>query len=124
MQAVLFGLFADMTTAEKALNALHAMGIPPGAATLHHQDVPVGQREERQGKRVAPDEGGLFAGLFHSLFDSSGEMDDSKQAATVRQALHRGEYAVSVSVADADEMRRAEQVFTDAGAVLQLHPDA
>jgi hypothetical protein len=42
----------------------------------------------------------------------------------VRQALHRGEYAVSVSTNDASEMAVAEKVFTDAGAVLQLHPDA
>ncbi len=124
MQGVLFGLFKDMTTAEQALNALLAMGISPEAATLHHQDIPVGNREERQGKARPQDEKGLFAGLFDSLFNSGGEMDDSKNVASVRQALHRGEYAVSVSVVDAAQMRLAEQVFTEAGAVLQLHPDA
>ncbi len=124
MQGVLFGLFKDMATAEQARNALLAMGIPPEDATLHHQDVPVGNREEHQGKPRPPDEKGLFAGLFDSLFNSGGEMDDSKHVDTVRQALHRGEYAVSVSVDSADQMSRAEDVFTRAGAVLQLHPDA
>ncbi len=126
MQGVLFGLFSDLDTAEKALAALRVAGISADATSLHHQDVPIaGAREERPGTAARPrDEQGIFAGLFHSLFDSSGEMDATKNVATVRQALHRGEYAVSVSTQDAGEMATAERVFTETGAVLQLHPDA
>jgi|GEM_PF-2593839 len=126
MQGVLFGLFTDLETAEKALAALRAAGISSEAVVLHHQDVPIaGSREERPGTaRPRDEQGGLFAGLFHSLFDNAGEMDGSKNVTTVRQALHRGEYAVSVSTQDAGEMTKAEQVFTASGAVLQLHPDA
>ena len=125
MQGVLFGLFADLDTAEKALAALRAAGITSEATVLHHQDVPIaGAREERPGTARPRDEQGVFAGLFHSLFDNGGEMDSSKNVTTVRQALHRGEYAVSVSTQDAGEMAKAEQVFTASGAVLQLHPDA
>ena len=124
MQGVLFGLFKDMASAEQARNALLAMGISPEAATLHHQDVPVGMREEHAGKARPTESKGLLYGLFESLFNAGGEMDDSKHVDTVRQALHRGEYAVSVSVNDAAEMTRAEQIFTSSGAVLQLHPEA
>ena len=125
MQGVLFGLFSDLATAENALATLLATGIPPEAAFLHHQDVPIaGTREERPGTPRPPDEKGVMSGLFRSLFDSSGEMDDSKHVATVRQALHRGQYAVSVSTRDAGEMAMAEKVFTDGGAILQLHPEA
>ena len=126
MQGVLFGLFTDLDTAEKALAALRASGISHEATVLHHQDVPIaGAREERPGTaRPRDEQGGLFAGLFHSLFDNGGEMDSSTNVTTVRQALHRGEYAVSVSTLDAAEMATAEQVFTSCGAVLQLHPGA
>jgi hypothetical protein len=126
MQGVLFGLFIDLDSAEKALAALHASGISPEATVLHHQDVPIaGAREERPGNaRPRDEQGGLFAGLFHSLFDNGGEMNSSTSVTTVRQALHRGEYAVAVSTQDASEMAKAEEVFTACGAVLQLHPDA
>lgn len=125
MQAVLFGLFRDVQCAEQALSALVAAGIQPSAAILHRQDVPIaGTLEERPGQPRPADEKGLFAGLFHSLFDSSGEMDTSSHADTVRQALHRGEYAVSVRTDDANEMATAERAFTASGAVLQLHPEA
>jgi hypothetical protein len=123
MQDVLFGLFRDRASAERALAALHASGIALDATSLHHQDAPIGgSREERPGLSRPVDEPGLFAGLFHSLFDSSGEMDTSKRVDTVRQALHRGEYAVSVSTNEPGEMAAAEQIFTRFGAVLQLHP--
>lgn len=124
MQGVLFGLFQDLSTAEHALAALRAAGYPAEAAILHHQDVPIaGGLEERPGNARPRDAQGLFAGLFQSLFDSTGEMDSSKTVDTVRQALHRGEYAVSVSTLDAAQMAKAEQIFTASGAVLQLHPD-
>lgn len=124
MQGVLFGLFRDMQGAERALNALSSAGIRPEAAILHRQDVPIaGTHEERPSSRKPADDKGLFAGLFHSLFDSSGEMDTSSHVDTVRQALNRGEYAVSVRTDDAGEMATAERVFTESGAVLQLHPD-
>lgn len=124
MQGVLFGLFSDLQTAENALATLLAAGITPEAAFLHHQDVPIaGTREERPGTPRPPDSPGLFAGLFQSLFDNSGEMDTSSHVDTVRQALHRGQYAVSVSTQDLREMTLAEKVFTEAGAVLQLHPE-
>ncbi len=124
MQGVLFGLFRDLETAEKALAAVRATGVTAEATSLHHQDVPIaGAQEERPGKARPRDEQGVFAGLFHSLFDSSGEMDSRSHVDTVRQALHRGEYAVSVSTQDAGEMAAAERVFTEYGAVLQLHPD-
>ena len=125
MQGVLFGLFTDLESAEKALISLRAAGIPADATSLHHQDVPIaGAREERPGTARPRDEQGVFAGLFHSLFDNGGEMDTSKNVTTVRQALHRGEYAVSVSTQDAGEMAKAERIFSQCGAVLQLHPDA
>lgn len=125
MQGVLFGLFRDVGAAERALTALQMAGIPSEAALLHRQDVPIaGALEERPGHAKPADEPGLFAGLFHSLFDSSGEMDTSSHVDTVRQALHRGEYAVSVRTDDRTQMATAERVFTESGAVLQLHPDA
>lgn len=125
MQGVLFGLFSDLQTAEKALASLLAGGISSEAAILHRQDVPIsGVPEERPGTPRPADSKGVFSGLFDSLFNSSGEMDSSAQADSTRQALHRGQYAVSVSTHDASEMSMAERVFTDAGAVLQLHPDA
>ncbi len=124
MQGVLFGLFRDLDSAEKAVAALHAAGIDGAATSLHRQDVPIaGSHEERPHVAQPADEPGVFAGLFASLFSSGGEMDTSKQVGTVRQALHRGEYAVSVSTQDAAEMATAERVFTTSGAVLQLHPD-
>ena len=125
MQGVLFGLFSTLETAEKALAALLSSGISSDAAILHHQDVPIsGAREERPGTPRPPDSKGVFSGLFDSLFNSSGEMDASAGVDSTRQALHRGQYAVSVSTHDAAEMSLAERVFTDAGAVLQLHPGA
>ncbi|MEO8938337.1 MAG: hypothetical protein ABI277_10830 [Burkholderiaceae bacterium] len=124
MQGVLFGLFRDRASAERALAALLAAGIARDATSLHHQDAPIpGSKEERPGLKPAADDPGLFAGLFHSLFNSSGEMDSSKHVDTVRQALHRGEYAVSVSTNDPGEMATAERVFTANSAVLQLHPE-
>lgn len=125
MQGVLFGLFRDLDAAEKALAALRTAGISIDATSLHHQDVPIaGSREERPGMARPRDDKGVFSGLFNSLFASSGEMDSSSHVHTVQEALHRGEYAVSVSTQDAAEMTLAEQVFTASGAVLQLHPDA
>lgn len=124
MQGVLFGLFRDRASAERAVAALHASGIALDATSLHHQDAPIGGgKEERPGLARPVEEPGLFAGLFHSLFDSSGEMDSSKNVDSVRQALHRGEYAVSVSTNEPEEMATAERVFTANGAVLQLHPE-
>ncbi len=125
MQGVLFGLFSDLETAEKALSSLLAGGISSEAAILHHQDVPIsGAREERPGAPRPADSKGVFSGLFGSLFNSSGELDTSAQVDSTRQALHRGQYAVSVSTNDAGQMSMAEKIFTDAGAVLQLHPGA
>ncbi len=125
MQGVLFGLFKDLETAERVHAALLARGVPADAAILHHQDVPIaGAREEKPGRPRPRDESGVLSGLFHSLFDSSGEMDETSPTHSVRQALHRGDYAVSVNVSSADEMTMAEQLFTENGAVLQLHPEA
>ena len=125
MQGVLFGLFRDLDSAEKAVIALRAAGIADDATSLHRQDVPIaGTHEERPNVAVPHDQPGLFAGLFSSLFGSGGEMDTSSHVTTVRQALHRGEYAVSVSTRDPGEMTTAERIFTESGAVLQLHPDA
>ena len=126
MQGVLFGLFRDLAAAEKAHATLLASGFAPDTAILHHQDVPVaGSHEERPGLVARPaDNKGVFSGLVRSFFNSGGEMDDTKHAVSVRQALHRGEYAVSVAADDATAMATAEKVFADCGAVLQLHPDA
>ncbi len=122
MQGVLFGLFKDLATAEKAHQALLDGGIAPESASIHRQDVPIaGADEERQGKAHAKDDKGLFSGLVHSLFDSGGEMDDSARTGSVRQALHRGDYAVSVNAHSDIEMAMAEKIFTTHGAVLQLH---
>ena len=123
MQGVLYGLFPDLETAEGALAALLAGGIASDAAILHQQDVPIpGAREEQPGTPRPVDSKGVFSGLFDSLFSSGGEMDAATGAVTTHQALHRGRYAVSVSTQDADQMTLAERVFTQAGAVLQLHP--
>lgn len=125
MQGVLFGLFSDLETAEKALSSLLAGGISSEAAILHQQNVPIsGAREERPGTPRPADSKGVFSGLFDSLFSSSGEMDSSTKVDTTHQALNRGRYAVSVSTNDAAQMAIAERIFTEAGAVLQLHPDA
>jgi hypothetical protein len=125
MQGVLFGLFKDLATAERVHAQLMANGIAPDAAVLHHQDVPIaGGREEKPGQARPRDQPGVLSGLFQSLFDSSGEMDDSASTHSFRQALHRGDYAVSVNVASEAEMAMAEKLFTENGAVLQLHPDA
>jgi hypothetical protein len=125
MQGVLFGLFKDLGTAEKVHAQLLRSGISPEAAILHRQDVPIaGVQEERPGLQKPVESGGLMAGLVRSLFDSSGEMDDSSTTGSIRHALHRGAYAVSVSTLDASEMTMAEKLFTESGAVLQLHPDA
>jgi hypothetical protein len=125
MQDVLFGLFRNRASAERAVVELLASGIPPEATTLHHQDAPIGgSREERPGLARPVDEPGLLAGLFHSLFDSGSEMDTTKRADSVRQALQRGEYAVSVSTSEPGEMAAAERIFTACGAVLQLHPES
>jgi hypothetical protein len=123
MQGVLFGLFKDMATAEKVHAQLLASGIAPAATVIHHQDVPIaGVREERPGTPRPRDDSGVLSGLFHSLFDSSGEMDETGATTSARQALHRGNYAVSVSVESETEMKMAEALFTENGAVLQLHP--
>jgi hypothetical protein len=125
MQGVLFGLFKDLDTAEKVHAQLLAAGVGPEAAVLHHQDVPIaGAREERPGQARPADQSGLFSGLFSSLFDSGGEMDDAGATGSFRQALHRGNYAVSVNVGSDSEMAMAEKLFTEHGAVLQLHPGA
>ncbi len=122
MQGVLFGLFKDVATAEQAHAALLAGGIAPESASIHRQDVPIaGADEERQGKLRAKDDKGLFSGLVHSLFDSGGEMDDSSKTGSIRHALHRGDYAVSVHAHTDTEMAMAEKIFTAHGAVLQLH---
>ncbi len=68
------------------------------------------------------DDSGVLSGLFHSLFDSSGEMDETSATTSARQALHRGNYAVSVGVQSEAQMKMAEALFTAHGAVLQLHP--
>ena len=125
MQGVLFGLFRDLDSAEKALIALRAAGIADDATSLHRQDVPVaGTHEERPHVAAPHDQPGPIADLFSSLFGSSGEMDTSANVTTVRQALHRGEYAVSIGTRDPHEMTTAERIFKESGAVLQLHPDA
>jgi hypothetical protein len=125
MQGVLFGLFKNLATAETVYAQLLAHGIPPDAAVLHHQDVPIaGAREEKPGSARPRDQPGLLSGLFSSLFDSGGEMDDTASTGSFRQALHRGDYAVSVNVQSAAEMAMAEKLFTENGAVLQLHPGA
>ena len=126
MQGVLFGLFRNLEAAEKAHATLLASGFAADTAILHHQDVPVaGSHEERPGLQARPvDNKGLFSGLVRSFVNSGGEMDDTKHAQSVHQALHRGEYAVSVAAESAEQMKTAEQVFTDCGAILQLHPDA
>jgi hypothetical protein len=123
MQAVLFGLFKDLTTAEQAYAQLLAQGIDAGSASLHRQDVPIaGGTEERKGAPPPKDDRGLLAGLVNSFFDSGNEMDATVRTTSTREALHRGSYAVSVSTHDQDEMTMAEKVFTAHGAVLQLHP--
>jgi len=123
MQGVLFGLFKDLTTAEQAYAQLLASGIAPESASLHRQDVPIaGGTEERKGAPAPKDDRGVFAGLVNSFFDSGNEMTATAGASSTREALHRGSYAVSVSTHDQDEMAMAEKVFTELGAVLQLHP--
>ena len=123
MQDVLFGLFKDLTTAEQAYTKLLAQGIAPESASLHRQDVPIaGNKEEHTGAPKPQDAGGIFSGLVNSFFRSGGEMDDTATTSSTHQALHRGAYAVSVSTHDEAEMTMAEQVFTEFGAVLQLHP--
>ena len=123
MQGVLFGLFKDLAAAEKVYAQLISSGVSPDAAVLHHQDVPIaGAREERPGTPRPRDDAGVLSGLFHSLFDSSGEMDEGTATTSARQALHRGNYAVSVSAQTPAEMALAEKLFTEGGAVLQLHP--
>lgn len=125
MQDVLFGLFKDLTSAEQAYAKLLAQGIAPESASLHRQDVPIaGASEEHSGAPKPKDDRGLLSGLVNSFFDSGGEMDDAAGTASTRQALHRGSYAVSVSTHDRTEMTMAEGVFTEFGAVLQLHPGA
>ena len=125
MQGVLFGLFKDLATAEKVHAQLLASGVAPSAAVLHHQDVPIaGTREEKPGAARPRDDSGVLSGLVHSLFDSSGEMDATSATTSAREALHRGSYAVSVSVESEAEMKKAEALFTENGAVLQLHPGA
>lgn len=124
MQGVLFGLFKDVAAAEKAYAALMSGGIAPESAVLHRQNVPIaGVDEERKGTLPPKDDKGVFSGLVHSLFDSGGEMDDSAKTSSVRQALHRGDYVVSVRTHDEAERAMAESVFTTHGAVLQLHED-
>jgi hypothetical protein len=123
MQGVLFGLFKDLATAEKVYAQLLSSGLAPADAVLHRQDVPIaGSREERPGLPRPRDDSGVLSGLFHSLFDSSGEMDETSATTSARQALHRGNYAVSVSVQSETQMQMAEALFTENGAVLQLHP--
>jgi hypothetical protein len=125
MQGVLFGLFKDLDTAEKVHARLLASGIPADAAVVHAQEVPIaGDREEKPGQARPRDNSGVMSGLFNSLFASGGEMDETSPTASFREALHRGNYAVSVNVQDAAQMTMAEQLFTENGAVLQLHPDA
>jgi hypothetical protein len=126
MQDVLFGLFKDMATAEAVHAQLMANGIAPEAAVIHHQDVPIaGARAEKPGQARPRDESGVFSGIFHSLFDSGGEMDE-KNASKVsfREALHRGDFAVAVTAHSAAEMTMAERLFEAHGAILVLHPGA
>lgn len=125
MQGVLFGLFKDLGAAEQAYSKLLAHGIAPESASLHRQDVPIaGSGEEHSGAPKPKDAGGVISGLVDAFVDSGGEMDDAAGTSSTRQALHRGTYSVSVSTHDAAEMTMAEQVFTEFGAVLQLHPAA
>jgi hypothetical protein len=125
MQGVLFGLFRDLPAAENAHAQLIANGVAPDATILHHQDVPIaGARTEMPGQARPRDEAGVFAGLVHSLLDSGGEMDRSAPSASFREALHRGDYAVSVNVESTAEMTMAEGVFNANGAILLLHPSA
>jgi hypothetical protein len=125
MQEVLFGLFKDLATAENAHSQLIANGVAPDATILHHQDVPIaGSRTEKPGQARPRDESGVFAGLVHSLVDSGGEMDQSSSTASFREALHRGDYAVSVNIGSDAELTMAEGVFNANGAILLLHPKA
>lgn len=125
MQGVLFGLFKDLDTAERVYAQLLAQGVPSDAAMVHQQDLPIaGAREEKPGRARPRDEPGVLSGLFHSLFESTGEMDDTGPTSSVRQALHRGDFVVSVNVQSDAEMAMAERLFTENGAVLQLHPEA
>jgi hypothetical protein len=125
MQDVLFGLFKDNQTAETVYAQLIANGIAPTSAVIHHQDVPIaGARAEQPGQARPRDESGIFSGLIHSLFDSGGEMTASPSKISIREALHRGDYAVAVTAHSADEMTMAELLFEEHGAVLVLHPGA
>jgi hypothetical protein len=126
MQDVLFGLFKDIGTAETVHAQLLANGIAPEAVVLHHQDVPIaGARAEKPGQARPRDESGVFSGLFHSLFDSGGEMDEKNPSKiSFREALHRGDFAVAVTAHSSDEMTMAERLFEENGAILVLHPGA
>jgi uncharacterized protein (TIGR02271 family) len=110
MEQIIVGVFADQSQAERARQALVDAGFPASSMNVHASDE---SRQTTTDVDADSEDSGIVH-FFRSLFGREKHRDSANIYA---EAVRRGHYVLTVHLADAAQVDRAQDVLEECGAI-------